>query len=119
MCFGPPATSAPFRRRPSSLRKSPPRVVAVLDLQQSGERRAMEALNSYTTGPRKIWRLLAMRRDGEALRVAVEWSRRRSAPWFALVSIAFSDAVVDCRFMVSAKAARAALAASGNGGRHD
>ena len=110
MCFGPPATSASSRRRPPSLRLSPPRVVAALDLQKSGERQAMERLNSYTTGPRKIWRVLAMRRDAGALRVAVEWKRRRSAPWFALVSIGFSDGVVDCRFMESAKAARAGLA---------
>ena len=115
MCFGPPATSSSSRRRPSSLRKSPPRIVAVLDLQHPGERRAMEALNSYTTGPRKIWRVLAMRRDADALRVAVQWSRRRSAPWFALVSIAFCDGSVLCLFKNSAKAARAALAASGEG----
>ena len=116
MCFGPPATSASSRRRPSSLRKSPPRVVAVLDLQKSGERQAMEALNSYTTGPRKIWRVLAMHRDADALRVAVEWSRRRSAPWFALVSIAFCDGSVLCLFKNSAKAARAALAAASGEG---
>ena len=110
MCFGPPATSASSRRRSPSLRLSPPRVVAALDLQKPGERQAMERLHSYTTGPRKIWRVLAMRRDADALRVAVEWFRHRSAPMFALVSIGFSDGVVDCRFMASAKAARAGLA---------
>ena len=115
MCFGPPATSASSRRRSPSLRLSPPRVVAALDLQKSGERQALDRLHSYTTGPRKIWRVLAMRRDGAALRVAVEWCRRRSAPWFALVSIGFADSVVDCRFMGSAKAARAGLAASEEG----
>ena len=76
----------------------------------------MEALNSYTTGPRKIWRVLAMHRDADALRVAVEWSRRRSAPWFALVSIAFCDGSVLCLFKNSAKAARAALAAASGEG---
>ena len=113
MCFGPPATSASSRRRPPSPKLSPPRIAAALDLQKSGERQAMDRLHSYTTGPRKIWRVLAMRRDAGALRLAVEWLRHRSAPMFALVSIGFSDAVVDCRFMVSAKAARAALVSSG------
>ena len=108
MCFYGPAPRVSRRRR-VSLSSSPPRIVALLYLDKRGERQALEALNSYTTGPRKIWRVLAMRRDVDALRVAVEWSRRRSAPWFALVSIAFSDGVVDCRFKDSAKAARAAL----------
>ena len=116
MCFAPATSRSVSRRRPSSLRKSPPRIVAVLDLQKSGERQALEALNSYTTGPRKIWRVLAMRRDVDALRVAVEWSRRRSAPWFALVSIAFCDGSVLCLFKNSAKAARAALAAASGEG---
>ncbi len=109
MCFGPLATSASSRRRSPSLRKSPPRIAALLHIDKPGERRAMDTLHGYTAGPRKIWRVLAMRRDEGALRVAVEWSRRRSVLAFALVSIAFADGVVDCRFMDSAKAARAAL----------
>ena len=116
MCFGPPATSASFSRRLSSLRKSPLRIVAVLDLQKPGERQALDRLHSYTSGSRKIWRVLAMRRDVDALRVAVEWSRRRSAPMFALVSIAFLDGSVLCLFKNSEKAARAALAAAGGEG---
>ena len=103
------ATSLSRSRRRPSLRLSPPKIVALLHLDKSGERQALDALHSYTTGPRKIWRVLAMRRDAGALRVAVEWFRRRSAPMFALVSIGFSDGVVDCRFMGSAKAARAGL----------
>ena len=110
MCFGPLATSASSRRRPPSLRKSPPRIAALLQIDKPGERQAMDRLHSYTSGQRRIWKVLAIRRDGEALRVAVEWSRRRAAPWFALVSIGFADGVVDCRFMNSGQAARAALA---------
>ena len=117
MCFGPPATSASSRRRSPSLRKSPPRIVASLDLQKPGERRAMDTLHGYTTGPRKIWRVLAMRRDSDALRVAVEWSRDRSAAMFALVSIGFADGVVDCRLKDSGEAARAALTRSGKSQR--
>ena len=115
MCFAPATSRGVSRRRPPSLRLSPPRILAALDLQKPGERQAMDRLHSYTSGPRKIWRVLAMRRDAVALRVAVEWCRRRSALAFALVSIRFSDGVVDCRFMDSAKAARAGLAASGEG----
>ena len=116
MCFGPPATSASSRRRPPSLRLSPPRIAALLHIDKPGERRALDTLHGYTTGPRKIWRVLAMRRDAGALRVAVEWCRRRSALRFALVSIGFSDGVVDVRFMDSAKAARAGLAAASGEG---
>ena len=113
MCFGPPATSASSRRRPPSLRLSPPHIVAALDLQKPGERQAMERLHSYTTGPRKIWRVLAMRRDADALRVAVEWVRRRQ--WFGLVTFAFSDGSVTCLFKKSESAARAGLAGRGEG----
>jgi hypothetical protein len=81
----------------------------LLQIDKPGERQAMDTLQHYTTGQRRIWKVLAMRRDAGALRVAVEWSRRRAAPWFALVSIGFSDGVVDCRFMNSGQAARAAL----------
>ena len=116
MCFGPPTSRCVSRRRPPSLRMSPPRILASLDLQKPGERQAMDRLHSYTTGPRKIWRVLALRRDAVALRAAVEWCRRRSVLTFALVSIRFSDGVVDCRFMDSAKAARAALAAASGEG---
>ena len=114
MCFGPPATSVSSRRRPPSLRMSPPRIVALLHIDKPVERAAMDRLNSYTTGPRAIWRVLAMRRDGDALRVAVEWPRRRAASWFALVTIGFVDAIVDCRFMDTETAARVALT-SGEG----
>lgn len=109
MCFAPATSRSVSRRRPPSLRKSPPRIIAALDLQKPGERQALDRLHSYATGPRKIWRVLAMRRDADALRVAVEWFRHRSAPMFALVSIAFCDGSVLCLFKNSAKAARAAL----------
>ena len=117
MCFGPPASRNVSRPRSSSLRLSPPRMAALLHLDKPGERRAMDTLHGYTTGPRKIWRVLAMRRDSDALRVAVEWSRDRSAAMFALVSIGFADGVVDCRFMDSGEAARAALTRSGKSQR--
>lgn len=110
MCFLPPAPRV-SRRRHAVLSSSPPRIAAVLDLAQPGERNTLDTLHLYTTGRRRIWRVLAMRRNPDALCVAVEWRRRRSSPWFALVSIGFSDGVVDCRFQGSAKAARAALAA--------
>jgi len=112
MCFLRSATSASSRRRPPSKRLSPPRIAALLRIDKPGERRALDTLHGYTTGPRKIWRVLAMRRDAGALRVAVEWCRRRSVLAFALVSIGFSDGVVDVRFINSAKAARSALAAA-------
>lgn len=110
MCFGP---SAPIvsRRRRSLSPSSPPRIAAWLHIDKPAERQALDRLHSYTTGRRKIWRVLAIRRDAEALRVAVEWPRRRSPQWFALVTIAFADGSVSCRFMESAKAARAGLVA--------
>lgn len=113
MCFLRSATSASSRRRPPSKRLSPPRIAALLQIDKPGERQALDRLHCYTSGPRKIWRVLAMRRDAGALRLAVEWFRHRSASMFALVSIGFADGVVDCRFMKSGGAARAALTAGG------
>ena len=110
MCFSSVATSASSRRRPPSVRLSPPRILAALDLQKTGERRALDTLHAYCTGRRRVWRLLDLRRDPDALRAAVEWSRRRSVLAFALVSIGFADGVVDVRFQKSERAARAALA---------
>ena len=118
MCFGPSAPIVSRRRRALSP-SSPPRIAAWLHIDKPGERQALDRLHSYTAGRRKIWRVLAIHRDAEALRVAVEWPRRRSPQWFALVTFAFADGSVSCRFKDSAKAARAALApASGEGGRH-
>ena len=110
-----PATKASFRRRSPSLKLRPPRIAAWLHIDKPAERQALDRLHSYTTGRRKIWRVLAIRRDAEALRVAVEWARRRSPQWFALVTIAFADGSVSCHFKDSAKAARAALVARGEG----
>ena len=114
MCFCPPATSVSRRRRTLSP-SSPPRIAALLNIDKPGERQAMDRLHSYTAGRRKIWRVLAIRRDAEALRVAVEWPRRRAPQWFALVTFAFADGSVSCHFKDSAKAARAALVARGEG----
>ncbi len=99
----------------ASLPSSSFRVVAVLQLDEPGERRALQLLDRYTSGRGAIWRVLAMRRDADALRVAVEWPRRRAASWFVLVTIGFADGVVDCRFHDSATDARAALATWGEG----
>lgn len=112
MCFGPPATSVSRRRR-AVLPSSPPRIAALLRIDKPREREALDLLHSYTTGPRRTWRVLAMRRDGKALRVAVEWARRRQ--WFALVTFAFTDGSVTCRFKKSESAARTALVARGEG----
>lgn len=115
MCFFPP-TPRVSRRCHAVLSSSPPRVVTLLNLTQHGERNAVDTLHQYTTGRRKVWRILSMRRDADALHVAVEWPRRRSSPWFALVSIGFADGLVDCRILRSERSARAALAAASRGG---
>lgn len=112
MCFGP---SAPIvsRRRRTVPPSSPPRIAALLRIDKPREREALDQLHSYTTGPRRMWRVLAMRRDRQALRVAVAWVRRRQ--WFGLVTFAFSDGSVTCRFKKSESAARAGLAGKGEG----
>ena len=71
----------------------------------------MDALHRYTTGPRAIWRVLAMRRDANTLRVAVEWPRRRKDSWYALVTLSFTDRSLVCQFKPTANAARAELRA--------
>ena len=90
MCFGPSAPIVSRRRRALSP-SSPPRIAAWLHIDKPGERQALDRLHSYTAGRRKIWRVLAIRRDAEALRVAVEWPRRRAPQWFALVTFVNPD----------------------------
>ena len=106
MCFCPPATSVSRRRRALSP-SSPPRIAALLHIDKPREREALDQLHSYTTGPRRMWRVLAMRRDRHGLRVAVEWVRRRQ--WFALVTFAFTDGSVTCRFKKTERAALRAM----------
>ena len=119
MCFGPPATSASSRRRPPSLRLSPPCIVAALDLQNPGERSAHDLLLRFTSGRWPLWRLLGMCRDGASLRCAVEWLRCRESAPYSLAELSLTQPAVCWREMPTAKAARAALApASGEGGRH-
>ena len=112
MCFCPPATSVSRRRRALSP-SSPPRIAALLHIDRPREREALDLLHSYTTGPRRMWRVLAMRRGPGALLAAVAWVRRRKM--FATVSFSFSDGSVCCLFKKSESAARAGLAGRGEG----
>lgn len=102
-----PATKASFRRRSPSLKLRPPRIAALLHIDRPREREALDQLHNYTTGPRRMWRVLALRRDSKALRVAVAWVRRRQ--WFGLVTFAFSDGSVTCWFKKSERAALRAM----------
>ena len=79
-----PATSVSSRRRLPSLRLSPPRIVAALDLQNPSERAAHDLLRRFTTGRWPLWRLLGLRRDDGLLLAALEWVRSHAPARFAV-----------------------------------
>ena len=104
------ATSVSSRRRFSSLRTSPPPVAAVLDMAKPGERTAHDLLRRFSTGRWPTWRPLAMRRAGQALLVAVEWSPRalRSPRTYSLVALSLDEPALSWRNFPSAPAAQRA-----------
>ena len=103
-----PATSV-SRRRPPSLRLSPPKAVAVLDLAQPGERDAHDFLRRFTTGRWPLWRVLGLRRRGSQLRAAVCWLRGGQINGYSLAELSLVEQAVCWRDMASAVAARQAL----------
>lgn len=106
-----PVTSASFRRRRPSLRLSPPRIAAVLDLNKEGERAVHVLLRKLTTGRWPLWRLLSMQRRGDLLLVACEWLRCSAPQPFTVVEVALDRVALSWGPYPTADAARAALRA--------
>ena len=109
MCFGPASSRRVSRRRLPSLRLSPPRIVAALDLQNPSERAAHDLLRRFTTGRWPLWRMLGMRRDGAQMLCAIEWLRCPVDTQFALAEVSLTQPLVRWQLLPTAQAARAAL----------
>lgn len=112
MCFCPKSASPNPRRFPS-VKQRPPTIAALLDLDQPGERKAQELLTRFSSGRSPTWKPLGVRRSGQSLLVAVEWSPRavRRPRAYSVVSIAFNETALSWRDFPSAAAARRELCA--------
>lgn len=66
--------SAQLASPPVSRRRTAPKsVLAELDLSKPGHVWAVGFLRRATTGRDPMWRLFGLRREGEALKLAVQW----------------------------------------------
>ena len=104
-----PATSVSCRRR-ALYQMRPPAIAATLDLSKPGEAWAEDYLRRASTGSDAFWRPLGIRRNAEALLVAVRWLIGKRSERFSVVTISLTEHAVSWRKYPSAKAARAALA---------
>lgn len=106
-----PSTSVPRYRRLPSLRMSPPRIVAKLDLSKDGERRTHDFLLRVSTGRWPLWRIFAVRKLDSSLAVVVEWLRMACEDRYSLVGLSFDPVAMSWQDFRSLSAARLALAA--------
>ena len=104
-----PATSVSSRRRLPSLRLSPPRIVAALDLQNPSERAAHDLLRRFTTGRWPQRPGLGVRRVGAQMLSASAWLRCPVDTQFALAEVSLTQPLVRWQLLPTARAARAAL----------
>lgn len=103
------SASVPKKRRRSSLKMSPPRILAKLDLGNEVERDTQAFLKRACSGRWPMWRLLGMKRQGHTLTLCVEWLRR-CEPLYSVVWISLDEFVFSSRNFPTAAAARSALA---------
>lgn len=105
------SASPPKKRRRSSLKTSPPSILAKLDLSKKSERDTQAFLHRACSGRWPLWRLLGMRRQGLTLYVAVKWLRAGGDTPYSLVELALDRMAMWLRPFPTAAAARAELAA--------
>jgi hypothetical protein len=110
-----PATSVSSRRRSALSMLSPPILTARLDLNKQGERAAHDLVRRFSSGRWPLWRVVGMRRCGQALLLAVEWQRGRRS--FSLASVSLTETRVEWRELPTTQAARVALYAAGRSAR--
>lgn len=103
------ATRISSRRSLPSQPRRPASIAAVLDLGIAGERDAHDLLLRFVTGHRPMWRLLAMRRHGTVLHVAIEWSRSLLPSRFSVVALTLDKPMLCWSELESEQAALAAL----------
>jgi hypothetical protein len=104
------SASVPKKRRRLSLRLSPPRILAMLDLSKQPERDTRAFLKRACSGRWPMWRMLSMRRQDLTLYAAVEWLRPSRDDPFALVELALDRLALCWRYFPTAAPALAELA---------
>jgi len=115
-----PATSVSSRRRSALSLLSPPVIAARLDFDKPGERAAHDLVRRFGSGRWPLWRILGIRRHGNALLLAVQWTRGSGHREFSVASVSLVEAAVLWSSVPSALMARRALDGTGRdpGGRH-
>lgn len=107
MCCHVRSASASRRRR----RPRPPLpLLATLDLSKPAERAAHDFLCRATSGGDSMWKLLALRRQGNVLLCVVRWVQRGDAAKpYSLAEVSLAETAVCWQDYASTEAARAAL----------
>jgi len=81
-------------------------IAAHLDLNRPNERAAHDLLWRLSTGRWPRWRVLALRRRGPCLLVAVEWRREPESPRYSRIKLTLAPLGLHWRDFVTAEAAR-------------
>jgi len=106
MCFHPARATASRRRAPHR-RRAPSSPLAVLDMSRPGERQAHDFLARATSKRDGMWRLITLRRFGDALLCVVRWTHAESLTMpFSLAKVKLAETAVYWRDYPSADAAR-------------
>lgn len=100
------ATRGLSRRDRSSLAGRSPPISPHLDLSRPNERAAHDLLWRLSTARWPRWRVLALRRRGPCLLVAVEWRRERESPRYSRIKLTLAPLGLHWRDFVTAEAAR-------------
>ena len=103
-----PATSVSCRRRAISQMR-PPSIAAKLDLSKPGEAWVEGYLRRACSGRSPMWRLIDLRRDKSALRVAVRWMKSDGQGPFSIVTLSLVEVELHWKYFDTETAARKAL----------
>ena len=103
-----PATSVSSRRR-ALYQIRPSAIAAKLDLSKPGEAWVEGYLRRACSGRSPMWRLIDLRRDKSALRVAVRWMKSDGQGPFSVVTLSLVEVELHWRYFDTETAARKAL----------
>ena len=103
-----PATSVSSRRR-ALYQMRPSAIAAKLDLSKPGEAWVEGYLRRACSGRSPMWRLLNLRRDKSALRVAVRWMKSDGQGSFSVVTLSLVEVELHWKYFDTETAARKAL----------
>ncbi len=103
-----PATTMSRRRR-ALYQMRPSAIAAKLDLSKPGEAWVEGYLRRACSGRSPMWRLLDLRRDKSALRVAVRWTKSAGQGPFSVVTLSLVEVELHWKYFDTETAARKAL----------